>query len=182
MYSELHEIWKRELENAELEKLAPDFYPRTADYLRRLGEEGRMLDKRTAKARLLKVENHNAKRMLRELAQARYGKLTKKLASGEKIQSDFLTDEEARIFAPCSSLCETYQSFIGHLLRGKVSTIDVGTQRKTIVLRLLGDVPEIVGVDLKIYGPFKVEDVVSLPAGNAQVLIKQELAEKVEAN
>jgi DNA replication initiation complex subunit (GINS family) len=35
---------------------------------------------------------------------------------------------------------------------------------------------------MKTYGPFKVEDVASLPIENAKVLIKQGLAEKVEAN
>jgi DNA replication factor GINS len=41
------------------------------------------------------------------------------------------------------------------------------------------DVPAIVGVDLKTYGPFKVEDVGSLPAENAKTLIKQGLTQKI---
>jgi DNA replication initiation complex subunit (GINS family) len=35
---------------------------------------------------------------------------------------------------------------------------------------------------MKTYGPFKVEDIASLPTENAKVMIKQGLAEKVEAN
>jgi len=35
---------------------------------------------------------------------------------------------------------------------------------------------------MKTYGPFKVEDVASLPAENAKILIRQGLAEKVEVN
>jgi len=38
------------------------------------------------------------------------------------------------------------------------------------------------GVDLKSYGPFKVEDVASLPAENAKVLVKQGLAVQVEVS
>ena len=182
MYSELLEIWKHELENPELEKLAPDFFVRTADYLRHLGEEGRMLDKRTAKARLLKAENHNVKRMLRELTQVRYRKLTEKLASGEKIQAELLTTEEASILVAYPSAVENYQNFVSSLLRGRISVADAGTEHKTIILRLLEEVPEIVGADLKTYGPFRVEDVASLPASNAQILIKQDLAKKVEVS
>jgi len=50
MYDELYEVWKRELESSELEKLAPNFYSKIADYMRKLKEECRMLDKRTVKA------------------------------------------------------------------------------------------------------------------------------------
>ena len=63
-----------------------------------------------------------------------------------------------------------------------MSKVDVGQEHKRAVLRFLKDVPAIIGADMKTYGPFKVEDVASLPIENAKVLIKQGLAEKVEAN
>jgi DNA replication factor GINS len=47
-------------------------------------------------------------------------------------------------------------------------------------VRFLQDIPEIVGTDLKIYGPYKKEDVGSLPMQNAQALIKQAAARSVE--
>jgi len=34
---------------------------------------------------------------------------------------------------------------------------------------------------METYGPFKVEDVASLPVENAKILVKKGLAEKVEA-
>jgi DNA replication initiation complex subunit (GINS family) len=34
---------------------------------------------------------------------------------------------------------------------------------------------------MKTYGPFKAEDIASLPVENAKILIKQGLAERVEA-
>jgi len=48
------------------------------------------------------------------------------------------------------------------------------------VVRFLEDIPEIVGVDLRIYGPFKKEDVASLPAPNAQALERQGAAKAIE--
>lgn len=48
------------------------------------------------------------------------------------------------------------------------------------VVRFLDNVPEIVGVDLKIYGPYKKEDVGSLPNQNARALIKQGLAKEID--
>jgi DNA replication factor GINS len=182
MYKELNEVWKRELESDELEKLSPDFYSRIADYLRRLKEESRMLDKRTVKASLLKKEMQNVKRMFHDLIRTRYKKIVRKAAKGEKVQSNVLTVEEEKIYAGFSSLAETYWSFAKNILRGYVPKVDVEQEHKRAVLRFLKAVPAIIGADMKTYGPFKVEDVASLPIENAKVLIKQGLAEKVEAN
>jgi DNA replication initiation complex subunit (GINS family) len=50
----------------------------------------------------------------------------------------------------------------------------------SIVVRFLQDIPEIVGVDMKSYGPFKKEDVASLPIPNAQALVKQGAVREIE--
>ncbi len=180
MYHELFEAWKRELEAVELVQLAPDFYTRAADYLRRLREEGRMLDKRTVKARLLRVEIRNAKHILRELVQSRFRKLTREMSEGEKIPSEVLTVEEEKACANCTPIMEAYQNFARNLLRGQAVSLEATQQRRCIVLRFLKVVPEIIGADMKSYGPFKVEDVASLPVDNGKILVKQGLAEKVE--
>jgi len=182
MYNELYEIWKRELESGELERLPPDFYPRIADYIRKIKEENRMLDKRTVKSNLLKKEMLNVKRIVSELIQTRYRKLAKKLARGEKVPLDVLTVEEEKIYTGVSSFAEGYQNFARSLLRGQMLKMTVERERKRSVLRFLRDVPAIIGADMKTYGPFKVEDTASIPVENAKILIKQGLAEKVEVN
>lgn len=182
MYTELYEIWRSELESVELAKLSSDFYFRVADYLRKMKEESRMLDKRTVKANLLKKEMRNVKRMVRELIQTRYKKLIKKMARDEKVPLDILTSEEKKIYTGSAPLAEAYHSFAENLLRGQMLKMDVKQKGKTAVLRFLRDVPAIIGADMKTYGPFKAEDIASLPTENAKILIKQGLAEKVEVN
>ena len=180
MYNELYDAWKRELENTELEKLSSDFYSRIAEYLRRLKEEGRMLDRRTVKARLLKDEMRNVKRMVHELIQARHRKLVMRAAEGEKIPAGFLTIEEKKIYAGVLPLAEAYHSLAENILRGYAQKVNVEQKHKNTVLRFLKKVPEIIGADMKTYGPFKIEDVASLPLDNSKILVKQGLAERVE--
>lgn len=182
MYNELYEIWRHELESVELEKLPSDFYFGAAEYLRKIKEESRMLDKRTVKARLLKKEMQNVKRMVRELIQTRYKKLIKKVAKGEKVPLNILTSEEEKIYTGSAPLAEAYHSFAEHLLRGQMLKMDVKQKGRTAILRFLKDVPAIIGADMKTYGPFKIDDIASLPTENAKILIKQGLAEKVEVN
>jgi DNA replication initiation complex subunit (GINS family) len=182
MYNELYEVWKQELENPRLVEVNRDFYSRLADYLRKLKEESRMLDKRTVKARLLDEETRNVKRMVLELVRTRYRKLVWQAAKGKKISPNFLTVEEEKIYSNISHLSEVPKSLVNAILRGYTPNIDVDVERKRTVLRFLKDIPAIVGTDMKAYGSFKLEDVASLPLENANILIKQGLAEKVEIN
>ena len=180
MYDDLYKAWKQELENAELGKLPPDFYSRISEYLRKLREESRMLDKKTVKFNLLKSETHNVKRMLRELVQARYRKLVKNASNGKNIPQGSLAIEEEKIYVGVLPLAETYTNFLRSLVQGRTLKIDAEQEHKRTVLRVLKDIPAIIGGDMKIYGPFKVEDVAALPHENAKILVKQGLAEKVE--
>jgi DNA replication factor GINS len=179
MYRELREAWKRELENVELEKLPTGFYSGIADYVRRLKEESRMLDKRTAKANLLKKELQNVKRMTRELIQSRHRKILNDGARGNEVQHDLLTPEEEAAYARISVFADMVSSLTAEILHGQAPKIDVTQEHKRDVLRFTKDVPAIVGADMKTYGPFKPEDVASLPVENAKMLVKQCLAHKI---
>jgi len=180
MYDELYEIWKREQEAVGLAELPADFYSKVADYLTKLKEESRMLDNRTVKARLLKNEMRNVRRMLRELTQDRYRKLVRAAAKGEKTTSGALTAEDEKIVNGVLPFAEAHQTFVKNLLRGRIVTIGVGQERRTAILRFLKDVPAIIGSDMKPYGPFSAEDIASLPNENAKILVRQGLAENVE--
>ena len=180
MYDELYAAWQREIEGAALGRLSPDFYARIADYLRRIKEETRMLDKKTVKAGLLDHELQNVKRMLQELIWARYKKLVKMISESQKAPSDLLTVEEAKMFAGFLPFTEAYQRFAKNLLQGQVLKVDVEKAHKRVALRFVKAIPAIIGADMKTYGPFMVEDVASLPVENAKILVKQGLAEVVE--
>lgn len=180
MYAELCVAWQQEIEGAELGRLPADFYVRVADYVRRIKEETRMLDRKSVKAGLLERELQNVKRMLRELVWARYKKLVKVVGEGQKMPSDLLAVEEAEICAGYVSFAETYQKFAQNLLQGQVVKANIAKAHKRVALRFVKAIPAVIGADMKAYGPFMVEDVASLPVENAKVLVKQGLAVAVE--
>jgi len=182
LYSQLYEVWKQELEDPELVKLPPDFYAQIVEYVKKLKEESRMLDKRTVKANLLRKEMQNTKRMVKELVRARYRKVMNKAASGQEAPREALTAEEEQVYAKISLLAETVSNFASETLHGHEAKTINDLKHKRTTLRLLKDVPAIIGADMKTYGPFKTEDVASLPVENARILVKQNLAEKVEIN
>jgi len=182
MYNELYEIWKRETENSELGKLPSDFYLKITDYMRKLREESRMLDKKTARARLLAKEMQNVKRLIREVVHARYKKLVNMLAKGNVVSSDLLTAEEESFLKGALPHAEAFRKFTEDILHGHTPKVSIKKEHRRDVLRFLKDVPAVIGADMKLYGPFKIEDVASIPVENAKLLVKQGLAEKVDVN
>ncbi len=182
MYDELYAAWRWEIEYAELSSLPSDFYARVADYLKKLKEENQLVDKKTVRATLLEHEQANVQRMVRELLQARYRKIVKRMVDGKKVPVEFLVAEEAQLYNGVVPSTDAYDRFMQGLLLGQASLkVEVETAvHKRVTLRFLKAVPSIIGADMKSYGPFMVEDVASVPVENAKILVKQGLAKQVE--
>jgi DNA replication initiation complex subunit (GINS family) len=50
------------------------------------------------------------------------------------------------------------------------------------LIRIIKEAPELIGLDLKIYGPFQKEDIVNLPGKNAKILVNENFAEYFEVS
>ncbi len=181
MYDVLYAAWLKEKENKELQKLSKDFYAKVAEYIGKIRQEGRMLDQKSAKAKLISQELSNAKRLMEELVELRFKKIVDQATSAKPVNKEALTLEEEKILLGMKPSLEIFQSFLKDFLRGKISKIEKEAKAsKRMLLRFVKEVPAIVGADLKIYGPFSVEDVATLPAENAKVLVKHGAAMEIE--
>ena len=179
MYDDLYEVWKREKEDAELQALPKDFYAKLAHYVKKIKEEGRMLDEKTTKARLLMRESKNVQRMLEQLLMLRHEKIVNKMSNGD-IPSEYSTSEEEKLVKKMAPSFESFQTLFKDLLSGRLPDVQTIREPKKRVLRFLKEIPAIIGADMKTYGPFKPEDVASLPLENARILTKQGIAVEVE--
>jgi len=200
MYDELYQAWKAEKENSEIQLLPRNFFTRLTQYFKRLKEESRMLDDKTVRARLLLEESKNVKMLSEELIRLRYEKVLEKAKTGEPLPTEGLALEEEKLFREVGYSAEAFADFIKDVLSGKSSDVEapsvnmnprlanlldeepetIGVISRKSVLRFLRSVPGIIGADMKPYGPFKPEDVASVPVENAKVLVKQGLAVEVE--
>ena len=184
MYDELYEAWLRDKESADVQTLSKDFFSRLAQYVKKLKEESRMLDEKSTRARLLLLEAKNVKRISEDLIQLRYEKLLRNTTLKEQITQEGLIGEEKKFYCEIASSAEEYHNFLKGILSGNSSTFeaDVEVKMKKKVLRFLREVPAIIGADMKLYGPFSPQDVASLPAENAKILVKQGLAVELQMN
>ncbi len=184
MYQELYEAWRRERLTKDVQPLSKDFFERVTEYLKRLKESQKMIDNKTMKARLLKQEFENTRRLSSEITTTRFRKMFESFLLDQKTLSmETLTSQEATVYQRLSEASELYSKLKRNLLEGRqteaAASIPNGSPQK-ILVRFACDVPAIVGVDLRTYGPFKPEDLASLPTENAQALVHQGVAVKVE--
>ena len=121
MYNELYEAWRREIEETPLGGLPRDFYGRIAEYLKRLSEEDKVLDKKSVKVNLLDHEAQNVKRMLDELLRVRYKKLIKTITQNQQLPSELLTVEEAQMSESFATFSGAYQKFAKSLMQGQTT-------------------------------------------------------------
>jgi DNA replication factor GINS len=194
MYTELYGAWQREIDDPTLGALPPDFYRKIGEYLQRIKEENKVLDKKSVKMNLLTHETLNVERMLEELLEVRYRKIIKVVTKSQKLPVELLTFEEAKMCETFADFSKAYRKFIDGLMQGQVVSEPIKVTIKTEAInppetprthrstvRFLKSIPAIMGADMKSYGPFLAEDVASLPPQNAQILVKQGLAVLVEA-
>lgn len=181
MYDILYDAWLKEKQSTDLQKLSKDFYSKTAEYMGQIRREGRMLDKKSAKAKMISQELSNVNKLIEELGKLRFKKMVDYTSSAKTVKEETLAFEEERIFLGLRPPLENFQSLLKDSLRGKISKIEKrGELPKRILLRFLKEAPAVVGADLKIYGPFSVEDVATLPVENARVLVKHGVAMEIE--
>jgi DNA replication factor GINS len=195
VYNQLYAAWKREIDDASLGGLPPDFYGKISDYLRRINEENK-LDQKSVKLNLLKHENQNVELMLQELLDLRYKKIIKSITKKQRVPVELLTTQENKIAETFATFSEEYLKFRKDLEQGQIASsspikvvIKTDTKpsapfnmpaQKRLTVRFIKNIPAIMGADMKSYGPFNAEDVASLPTLNAQILIKQGLAVLIE--
>ena len=67
-------------------------------------------------------------------------------------------------------------------LRGKsklLESISHNNKTKSVAIRFLQEMDQIIGVDMEKYGPFRTEDIATIPYENAQALISKKIATKI---
>lgn len=180
MYDELFEAWKAEKENVGIQPLPKGLYARLAEYVKKVREERRMLDEKTVKGRLLLKEGENVRSMAEVLIRTRYEKMMSLITREEVIPTTTLAEEEESIYRDGVSQADAFQAFMKNLLQGRVPKESKARPKGAIVVRILQEMPEIIGADMRTYGPFKPEDIAALPKQNARTLIKQGAAVEVE--
>ncbi len=164
MLKKIIDIWKREISNDEISKIDDELLERIIDYL---------------KTSSLKINAPNTTILQHKLIIEEMNLVIKILNNFYKFRKSkaFLEiiDKEALNINAISMLEREF--YLKVLDKLKTESIDLEEQVKTsiedkelAIVRFLSSITQFLGVDLKTYGPYEIEDIAAIPRRNAIVL------------
>ena len=177
MYDELLKIWDKENDSEALILLPKDFRGKIISYIEKLQGIMKEHEEGSIERDLLKNEIKEFMDLLNEFFKIRLNKLICLTIDGVALEKSHLMLEEKKLIESFkSSLANFYDSFKFGGDEIKPDTPIGETPSNLVVVRLLQDMEQIVGIDLKNYGPFKKEDIATIPEKNAISLIEKNAA------
>ncbi len=184
-YQRLLEAWRRERGSPDVQPLPPEFFSEMSEYSSALREQTRMLDTSSVRGKIAEKEGEYAEQMIRELSRLRLRKIIEAELENTAIPASALTTEEKRLHSDLRRLLSSHGEGVRDVLMGRAPRVEVAPtpgrgEQGFRVVRFLQPLPAIMGVDMKTYGPFKPEEVASIPAENAENLIRRGIAKEVE--
>jgi DNA replication initiation complex subunit (GINS family) len=203
----LRDLQRREKMSPYLQELDKDFYRELRKYLGGILRDIKSERVDTSKLALKLVEYENLRNIVNDLYETRERKIVSSalyyVKSGDKLDTKNLTSEEEEVLRGIVGLLrekrrKVLEKVLGQgeiggeeaaeEMSGEVEEHDHGEEaaeglegrEEYVTVRILKDLPSIVGVDGKVYGAFKKEDVVTLPRANAETLVNRGAAEKID--
>ena len=170
----LYTLVMKEIQNNEIQQLNPDFYRMLSQFLGNLKiEEYDGTEKKTKDSLV---------NLFASLTNALIISRLEKIHTDKNFKRENLLDEEKFIIDSNEETNDRKDLIIHSIINGKsklVESISHDYKIKPIIIRFLKETDEILCIDSEKYGPFKVEDIATLPNEDAQQLISNKIATKI---
>ncbi len=175
MYESLFEYWKQERASDKLLPLRETFMQRLRTYIEQLITETQSEDISDTHRLLLEAELSNLRFILKSLLQHRVKKILAMVLASDTIDHSLMTRQEQRFVEQITRSLRSVRMLEEDLF----APMEADSSSSLILVRFLEDYPQIAGVDLKTYGPFRADDLAVLPLENARGIIRRNGAEPV---
>lgn len=169
----LYGVLVREIENETVQEIDPQFYLALSEYLGKLNSEGFDGIENKIKARLVDLITQVTSLLLKT-------RISKVSHGGLDLTN--LLDEEKFIIESLQEQQERKDLILSSTLHGRtkfLESISKNYKNKLITVRFLKDFDQFVGADYTKYGPYKTEDIATVPNENAQALVAKNIAVKL---
>ena len=168
----LHVTVMQEFQTEEIQELSTDFFRNLSNFIGNLkNEEYDGIEKKT-KNQIITIST--------DLTELLINRRLEKMSSTSSYNVS--TDEEKFVIDSNDEMNERKDMIISGIINGKSKFLETTSSKhktKPVTVRFVKEFDEIVGVDLEKYGPFKPEDIATIPNENAQALISNGIALKV---
>jgi len=175
-FEDTKNVWIAEKTSRDLADLPVDFYLNVARHVAELNIEIKRGEQ--LRQELLREELSNVLQMVQEIHLLRVLKAMDQVGRGHLPGSSL--DGERRAFDGVRQILDRlYTEQIKPAISGQAAIVAI-REKTNEALIFLADIPQIIGDDIKQYGPFKKGEVAFLPKRSAELLIKKGTARKFE--
>jgi DNA replication initiation complex subunit (GINS family) len=194
-YETLFEIFRREKNRGELQKLDDAFLRNVITYLI---QKKNIIERQSAQTTLFSEEDrinaekqaYNIKKIIRDIYERREKKIIDMALNKSRTQSLLVDDsallKEERVFYNeiVRILDRHRHDILMKLLNAEMPEITIEEAKKEspreISLKFVEDTPEFVGPEMEMLGPFAKDDTATFPAQIASILLSKGCAERIE--
>jgi DNA replication initiation complex subunit (GINS family) len=186
----LKQVLESEETSDELTIIPADTYVRLSNYAQKLrattGSSNEDAPGRLARKQLWLMEVMTRRLLQIRLTKAEKAEKAATHGEGQPARSSkSLLPEERYIDDMLRQLAKKEERFLKAMVDGQSSFFTLVQRRETqrmTTVRISKRVGEIMGADLKRYGPFEVNDVARIPMGNAQVMVASKQAASISSD
>ncbi|OLC36821.1 MAG: hypothetical protein AUH84_00575 [Thaumarchaeota archaeon 13_1_40CM_4_38_7] len=170
----LYAVLLREAENDSVQEIDPKLYNNIAEFLGNLKNQDYDGVDSKIKDSLVKIITEITSLLLKIRIE--------KAKNSIELDYSNLLDEERFILDSEDELRLRKDTILSATLSGRLKLLETVARNhrsRSVVVRFLKPIDQIVGTDLHTYGPFEAEDVATLPFENAGALIGKKIAVKI---
>ncbi|MBS3171429.1 hypothetical protein J4449_02340 [Candidatus Woesearchaeota archaeon] len=208
-YESLYELLRNEKSEKDLQKIDPNFFQAVIKYLEEkeaILESQKNKDSLFSKeSEKTQKQLENIRKILREIYEKRESKIVQYGLLSSRFNEDTpgnMHDEEVKFYNELKNILNKYRKgILSNLISKKLPAVEKSflekappktesleenkaieikeTENKIKMVRFLQAVPQFIGDDLILYGPFENEDIASLPKDIANLLFKKNRAEEI---
>jgi len=176
LYEELFAVWLENRTSEDLLKIPEDFYAQFSTEIKNLqkSRENALYDA------ILSTLTLRMRFLLQDTLLLRLEKILALIKENKPLDPSILAPEEVKFLAIIKE-GDLFVEDTLSVISGKTPPLHI-EGRKFKLVRILENLPAIVGHDLVPYGPFKREDVILIPYDNAKILIAKKLAMEIHSH
>ena len=180
----IFDLVRKEKSSNTLQELEPDFYSSLASYLKEKKEFLESIRSKPAFTRedIEKEEMHyrNIERLVRELIALREKKIIGMalyaVRTGSIIDTSMLTPIEKKFYEDLLRLIKNHEESLIAMPQQQEQATE---EDDFVLVKFKKDMPEFLGLEGEVYGPFKKDDMTKLPKEIASVLVEKDVIEYV---
>jgi len=168
VYESLMNVWRQERSDEKPSKLPDDLAEKLRGYIGSMKHYLKVSDRSSLTSELREAAVEAVTRLVKEIFELRLRKLLESALKEEGLENLFMF--ERGIYPRLVSLIKEYRESVEELVAAAAYQDWEKLSSKYELVCFLKDVPQFIGSDLEVYGPFKAGDLAALPPENARSL------------